>query len=237
VLDVLPSRVVLWVVFGLLTLVLWSVWHLPDTDVPHGSPPPPGAARALLTSRPVLLFYAVCLLMQASHGAYYGFYSVYLDGLGYSRGAIGALWALGVGAEVVVLAGSGAILSAVGTRRMILLSLALTVLRWGILANVTHPAWLFCAQLLHAASFGLFHVAAVTYTHRIMPARLRATGQSLYSSLSFGLGLTVAIYLCGLFYARVGAHALFAASALVALCAGLLAIGLKPSPERAKAAG
>ena len=35
--------------------------------------------------------------MQASHGTYYGFYSVYLEQLGFPRGQIGLLWALGVG--------------------------------------------------------------------------------------------------------------------------------------------
>jgi PPP family 3-phenylpropionic acid transporter len=231
VLDVVPSALVLWIVLTLLAFNLWSIWQLPDSHVVHTPEASQGGIRTLLTSGPVLLFYGVCMLMQASHGAYYGFYSVYLEGLDFSRTTIGTLWALGVGAEVLVLLRSGPLLAALGTRRMIIMAMGLTVLRWGLLATTSGLFWLVLAQLLHAASFGLFHVAAVTHTHRIIPPRLRATGQSLYSSLSFGLGLTVSMYLCGLFYEQVGAPVLFAVMAAVALGGTILALGLKPLPE------
>jgi len=233
VLDVLPSVTVLWSILALLAFNLWSVYHLPDSHpLPHATPgsgAEQGRARDLLTRRPVVTFYGVCLLMQASHGTYYGFYSVYLEGLGYPRGGIGLLWALGVGAEVVAMMYSGPLLSRLGTRRLMQLAVALTVVRWALLATGQSPAWLVPAQLLHAASFGLFHVAAVTHTHRLMPAALRATGQSLYSSLSFGLGLTVAMYLSGVYYEGVGAPTLFAASAGVAALAWGLSLTL-PRP-------
>lgn len=229
VLDVAPSTLVLWTILALLAFNLWSVHHLPDS---HPAPRPAGGgARRLLTSRPVVAFYGVCLLMQASHGAYYGFYSVYLEGLGFARGSIGALWALGSAAEVAALLFTGRLLARMGTERLMLLALGLTVVRWGMLATGASLAWLLPAQLLHAASFGLFHVAAVTHTHRIIPPELRATGQSLYSSLSFGLGLTVAMYLSGTFYEAVGAPVLFAASAAVAAAALGLALTLGRVPK------
>ncbi len=236
VLDVLPSSVVLWIIILLLAFNAWSVWHLPDTPVHHQEGEQDGI-RALLTSKQVILFYGICLLMQASHGAYYGFYSVYLEGLGFARGTIGMLWGLGVAAEVGLLMVSGPILARLGTRNMILIALGLTVIRWGVLSRTDTLVWLLATQTLHAASFGLFHVAAVTHTHRMVPSRLRATGQSLYSSLSFGFGLTVSMYLCGLYYEQLGAPALFAASALVALAATGLALGLNPlaDPNGARA--
>jgi PPP family 3-phenylpropionic acid transporter len=230
VLDLAPSVLVLWTILAFLAFNLWSVYHLPDSHPePHASG---GRARDLLTSRPVLTFYGVCLLMQASHGTYYGFYSVYLEGLGFPRGQIGLLWALGVGAEVLAMGLSGRLLSRLGTRRLMQLALALTVVRWTMLATGASLPWLIPAQLLHAASFGLFHVAAVTHTHRLIPPELRSTGQSLYSSLSFGFGLTVAMYLSGLFYDSVGAPMLFAASAAIALAATGLAMTLGRVPER-----
>jgi PPP family 3-phenylpropionic acid transporter len=228
VLDVAPSVLVIYTILAMLAFNLWSVTHLPDGQPTHR--PTGGGVKALLTRRPVLAFYGVCLLMQASHGAYYGFYSVYLEGLGFSRTAIGLLWAVGVGAEVTAMLFSGRLLARLGTRRLMLLALGLTVIRWGMLATGASLAWLLPAQLLHAASFGLFHVSAVTHTHRIIPAPFRATGQSLYSSLSFGLGLTVAMYLSGYFYDAVGAPVLFAAAAVVAALAGILALTLEHAP-------
>lgn len=228
VLDLVPSVVVLWTILAFLSFNLWSVYHLPDSHpAPHA---PAERARGLLTRRPVLAFYGVCLLMQASHGTYYGFYSVYLEGLGFPRGQIGLLWALGVGAEVLAMGLSGRLLSRLGTLPLMRLALALTVVRWAMLATGATLPWLIPAQLLHAASFGLFHVAAVTHTHRLIPPGLRATGQSLYSSLSFGFGLTVAMYLSGVYYDSVGAPVLFAASALVAAAALALALTLSRAP-------
>jgi len=224
VLDVAPSVTVVWAILVFLAFNLWSVYHLPDS---HPAPrAAAGRARDLLTRRPVLLFYGVCLLMQASHGTYYGFYSVYLEQLGFPRGQIGLLWAVGVGAEVLAMGLSGRLLSRLGTRRLMQLALACTVVRWAMLATGASLPWLVPAQLLHAASFGLFHVAAVTHTHRLIPPELRSTGQSLYSSLSFGFGLTVAMYLSGVFYDSVGAPMLFAASAGIALLATGLALTL-----------
>ena len=40
--------------------------------------------------------------MQLSNGPYYTFLSLHLEALGYARGVIGQLWALGVLAEIVL---------------------------------------------------------------------------------------------------------------------------------------
>jgi PPP family 3-phenylpropionic acid transporter len=52
----------------------------------------------------IALLLGACALMQASHGPYYVFFSIHLESLGHSRGTIGALWALGVVAEVGLFA-------------------------------------------------------------------------------------------------------------------------------------
>lgn len=224
VLDVLPSVVVLWTIIGLLVFNLWSVRHLPDSRVEAH-----GGSRSLkpLLRPQVVAFYLVCTLMQASHGMFYGFYSVYLEGLGFARGTIGLLWAVGVMAEVMALRHSSGMLTRFGTVSLMRLALMLAVVRWGILSSTAAVVWLVTAQLLHSGSFGLFHAAAVTHTHRLIPTGLRTIGQSLYSSLSYGFGLTLGLYLCGTYYEQVGAPFLFGACALVALCAMGLSVLLK----------
>ncbi len=58
--------------------------------------------KEILFQPAVLALLIGCFLMQASHGAYYTFYSPYLAAHGYSKTWIGALWSLGVLAEVVL---------------------------------------------------------------------------------------------------------------------------------------
>lgn len=55
---------------------------------------PEGFVRQL--RRPgILAFYLSVGLMQLSNGPYYTFLTLHLEGVGYSRGAIGLFWALG----------------------------------------------------------------------------------------------------------------------------------------------
>ena len=49
----------------------------------------------------VISLLAICFLLQASHGPYYTFYSLYLTTNGYSETIVGQLWALGVVAELL----------------------------------------------------------------------------------------------------------------------------------------
>ena len=86
-------------------------WHeLPGDRAGRGVIAAPATTRctgALPVANMVCLLLA-CALMQASHGPYYVFFSIHLEGLGYSGGEIGALWALAVVAEVALFAGHAA---------------------------------------------------------------------------------------------------------------------------------
>jgi PPP family 3-phenylpropionic acid transporter len=170
----------------------------------------------------------VCFLMQASHGPYYGFYSIYLEDHGYPRWLIGQLWAVGVCAEIGVFLLMHRWLPRFGARRLLLASLALTTVRWLLIAYfVDSLAVLIFAQTLHAASFGIFHAVAITLIHRFFTGRHQGRGQALYSSLSFGAGGAVgslyAGYLWGAGTAGGGATAAFMVAAAASATAFVVA--------------
>lgn len=171
--------------------------------------------------RSLWTFYAACLLMQFSHGTYYGFFSIALEGRGWSASSIGALWAVGVAVEVLFMFWSARVMSRISAETMFALAFAGAVVRWGLMSAAPGIAGLVVAQSLHALTFGAFHIAAVTLIHRTAPPSLRATGQTLYSSLAYGVGSGVGSLFNGALYARWGASALFGVSA-VAAAAGLL---------------
>ena len=127
--------------------------------------------------------------MILSHGPYYTFYSIYLEQNGYSRTLIGQLWALGVLAEVIVFIFMHRFIPRYGLRLILILSLLLSTLRWlliGLFPNMITV--LLFAQLLHAASFGTFHAAAIAWVHQHFIGKNQARGQALYSSIGFGAG-------------------------------------------------
>ena len=55
-----------------------------------------------LLNRKVIMVLLLCTLMQASHAPFYTFFSIYLEGYGYSKAHIGWLWTVGVVLEIFI---------------------------------------------------------------------------------------------------------------------------------------
>jgi len=183
-----------------------------------------GSLLQVLRRREVIALLSVTFLMQASHSAYYTFYSIYMEGFGYSSSAIGELWALGVIAEVLMFLIMHRLLQRWGARKVVIASLTLAVVRW-ILVGVAPenlPAVLF-AQVLHAATFGTFHAAAIHLVHQYFVGRHQGRGQALYSSVSFGAGGAIGSLLSGYFWTGIGPTATYGVAAGYALVALFIA--------------
>ncbi|KAF0191248.1 MAG: MFS transporter PPP family 3-phenylpropionic acid transporter [Gammaproteobacteria bacterium] len=209
-------------------LVLFAGIWLASLAVPERDAPPfDGHHEPILNvlKRPdVIALLVVCFLMQASHGPYYTFYSIYLQEHGYSRSVIGQLWALGVIAEVGVFLVMPRLLPWFGLRGLLLSGLVLASLRWVLVGwYVDAMPLLIAAQLLHAASFGLFHATAIQLIHRNFVGRHQGRGQALYSSLSFGAGGAVGALYSGYLWESGGATLTFMVAACISAAAFLVA--------------
>lgn len=181
---------------------------------------------SILRRPPVIAFFLVCFLLQAGHGAYYSFYSIYMEEWGYSKTLIGQLWALGVIAEVLVFLFMHRLLHRFGARRVLLASLLLAALRWLLIGGFPDSlALLMGAQLLHAASFGTFHASAIHLVHHYFTGRHQGRGQALYSSLSFGAGGAVGSLSSGFLWNSLGPPFTFGVSAVLSLLAFFVALG------------
>ncbi|MFQ5457660.1 MAG: MFS transporter [Myxococcota bacterium] len=231
VLDRMGIRFSLWAIFALLCLssLSASLAPRPIGEIPRAR----GSIIAFLRRPGVGLFFLIGFLCQLSHATLYNFFSIHLSAVGYSNEAIGFLWAFGVICEVPVIRWSSRLLDQFRREQLMTFALCVATIRWSITAITTAYPLLLLAQGMHAITFGLFHVAAVTHTFAIVPHNLRSRGQTLYSALSFGAGLSVGMLLSGTFYDRVGPAACFAASAGVALTAALLSLRLPRQTPRA----
>lgn len=194
------------ILLGLFALIWLSSLTVPDhatAETAHAHVP----LRQVLGRPDVVALLVVCFLMQTSHGPYYTFFTLYLEDYGYSRSSIGLLWALGVVAEIGVFVVMHRWLPRYGARRLLLASLALTTLRWLLIAGFADrlPVVLF-AQTLHAASFGVYHAVAIHLVHQLFVGRNQGRGQALYSSLSFGAGGAVGSLAAGYVWTGLGAE-------------------------------
>ena len=215
--------VILPVLFAIY-LSIWLVSLLITDPAPERHHDDQPSILNLLRRPAVMAFFAACFLLQAGHGTYYTFYSIYMESVGYSKTVIGQFWALGVVAEVAVFWVMHRLLERFGARQVLLASLLLAALRWLLIGYfpLQLPVVLF-AQLLHAATFGTFHAAAIHLVHHYFTGRNQGRGQALYSSLSFGAGGAVGSLLSGLLWVPAGPQLTFAVASAISLLAFVIA--------------
>ncbi len=203
--EVFSVSVLPWDLLILLALVWLSAYLVKDGKRHHESESSVGFLEIL--KRPeVISLLIVSFLVQLSHGVYYGFFTIQLNDLGYDKTTIASLWALGVVAEVAVFFWMRKIFSHYNVRFLILLSLFLTFMRWLMTGTLDDSLWwMIVAQLLHAASFGLFHAAAIHLIDDYFTGKHHGKGQAIYAASSHGLGGALGMLMAGYAWAEGGA--------------------------------
>lgn len=180
------------------------------------------AIGKILRKTEVWAFFSVYMLLQIAHGPYYVFYSIFLNQHGYSGTTTGMLWSLGVFAEILLFVFMTRLLASYSLRRILLVSIVLSIFRWLMIARCAeHLTVLIFAQILHAATFGATHVAAIHLVDHYFGHRHQGKGQALYSSISFGLGGMLGSLYSGYFWDLKGAHFVYIIAA-VCCCTALL---------------
>jgi PPP family 3-phenylpropionic acid transporter len=233
-LEIVPT----WWVLPVIAILLAGVWLftlvLPESqvEVKHEQLPP--LLKVLLKPQ-ILVFLLACFLMQASHGPYYTFYSIYLEEHHYGRDVIGLLWALGVICEIGLFLLMHKIKQRIGLRTIMLASFSIAVLRWYLIGMFADDIYiLIFAQVLHAVTFGAYHATSIELVHRFFKGRHQIRGQAIYGSISFGLGGALGSFYSGITWNTLGADVTFfiaAACALVAL--GITWLWIKPEAQPA----
>ena len=221
-LDRLPTVGVLWICWAILLGILGLALLLPE------APPLVCSRQALpideiLRQPRVRALMAACLAMSAAHGAFYVFYSIHLAGHGYSKTEVGALWSLGVLAEIAVFMAMARLSRRFSLRHLLLASFAAAVLRFVLMGwGVESVAIMIFTQLLHGLTFGAYHAAAIAAVNLWFPGRAQGRGQALYSSLSFGAGGLLGALISGGTWEAWGAGWTFTLGSLFALFGFLL---------------
>lgn len=213
-----------WVAAALLVFTIGAAFRL--RDVPrrvHKEAPP--LLRALLRRREVIAFFASTALMVSAHASLYTFYSLYLERSGYSKTVIGAMWSLGVLAEVLLFYFQAPLFKRWGAMRMMYLALGTAVARFVMIGAGSHMLWLLvAAQLMHALTFALHHSSSVMTLQRWFSGPLQARGQALYMSISYGIGGSLGGLFLAQWWERVGAESVYYVAAVLALLSSAAAM-------------
>ncbi len=206
-------------VVALLAVLLLAAWRLPAVAEPPHPQEAPRGALSVLREPVVAWFFAGVFLTVLAHTSLYAFFSLYLDSLGYSKSAVGLIWAFGVAIEVVWFWFQSRWVHGLTMHGWLVLAAVVTALRLAGVAAFGGIAWLLVlTQVTHAVTFAAQHTACIAVINRHFPGRLRGRGQALYSVLGYGASgvaggvafgaLSEAFGFAAVFWAASGAAAL-----------------------------
>lgn len=181
----------------------------------------PGEWGHLIRPR-VAVFLFCAFVMLLSHGAYYTFFSIHLANLKFDSFFIGICWATAVGAEIMAMLFSERIFKRFRYETVLIVSFGAAVLRWAGLWHAESMAAILALQLLHAITYGTFHMASILYIDMLTSESAKTLGQAVNNAVTYGLGLMAGFFLSGALYQTVGAQGLFGISALIAAAGGII---------------
>ena len=216
--------------------VLACTWGLPEAPKRKAGPRPAPLWKALRDPAKAA-FFASAFLMLYAHSVFYTFFSLYLEGHGYGKGAIGLIWAVGVVAEIAMFYLQRPLFMRFSALFLLGLSVAVAALRFVLVGASGGALWLLVfTQLLHAITFGVHHTASQAILSRWFGPEQQASAQALYVTIGYGVGGMIGgLGASWIWVAISPAAAFYGAGAVAAL--GCLAVWACARAERAVEAG
>ncbi|MDO8333990.1 MAG: MFS transporter [Nitrosomonas sp.] len=216
----------IWIVLGLkLGMVIFS-YQIPEKEMisqvtGHHS------VKQICLRPEVLAFLIASLLMLFAHGAYYTFFSIYLVEHAYDKGFIGWLWAIGVICEIGIFFIMPWLMRHFSLKLILIFSFACATLRFLMIGwGVEWPIIMVVAQILHAATYGAHHIAAMMVVHQFFRGRHQAKGQAIYTSIAYGIGGAIGAISSGYTWDLLGADMTFLVSSAASFI-GLILVAWK----------
>ncbi|MEM8790211.1 MAG: MFS transporter [Pseudomonadota bacterium] len=188
-----PNPIPLVIIAALIVTGCLGMWH------PGGGAAPSALDRAsprdtiaLFRNRVFWIFATAFAFGQAAHGVFYTYSALHWREAGLSGQTIGALWSVGVVAEIVLMFVAGrAIVAWLGPTKSLIVAATAGVLRWSAMLS-DPPLWmLWPLQSLHALTFALSLLAGMAFIAEAVPRRLAATAQGVTTGLIGGSMMAV----------------------------------------------
>jgi len=210
----------------MLILALASAFVLPSYGIHKDERPRSGLTfsggfGAFLKKRPFMAMALSAGFLQASHALLYGFGTIDWVGRGYSMREIGAFWAMGVIAEVLLFTRARWLFKYVRPHRLVMLGGAAAVLRWSLHAEVDGFWLIVLIQCLHGLSFGATHLGMQSFLAGSVSEADTPSAQGVMVLLS-GIAMALLTLACGALYATYAGRAFYAMAGISLVGLGVL---------------
>jgi MFS family permease len=130
---------------------------------------------------------------------YYSFANPFLNDIG-MKNAAGKM-TLGQLSELLIMLAMPYFFVHLGTKKMLLIGVGAWALRYLLFAsgNTNELIWmLYLGIILHGLCYNFFFVTGQIYVDKIVPARLKSTGQGLYTFVTYGIGYYLSTWIAGI---------------------------------------
>jgi PPP family 3-phenylpropionic acid transporter len=194
----------------------------PREPLSHRTPRLSSIGAAFRGSPSLLPFLIGLLVLSAATSSTDGFVPLRMLGIGGGPFLIGLAAGLAAIIEIPFFTAGASLGRRFGMRNLFLVGVAFSILTLLGYAVSTTPEGVAVFRALAGVAFGLKYGALVILTDRLVPRRLRNTGQALMQTATWGLGPVIGPAIGGFVYVHLGPPALFAGAAFVASCAALL---------------
>lgn len=174
----------------------------------------------------IFVYLLAAALIQASHGAYYAFASNIWIAQGIDGRHIGALWATGVAAEILLLLVSRRALRNMNHYALLWIGGIGALIRWTAAGFVLPVEAVYVFQTLHAASFAMTHIGTMRFLQAALPDDKLSLAYSANGALIFGPAMAVTGLASGIAYDALAPGGIDAQTKLYWLMVVITLIGI-----------
>ena len=147
-------------------------------------------ALALLDERSFAVFFGISFLITIALAFYYGFTSLYLEQkIKVRPGNVGPLMTIGQWSEIIFLLSLPWFLKVLGMKGVLVIGMAAWGLRYAIFSAGGPFPLIILGLALHGICFDFFFAAGFIYVAKTAPPEIVNSGQALFGSLTYGLGM------------------------------------------------
>jgi MFS transporter, PPP family, 3-phenylpropionic acid transporter len=208
---------------ALLAALAWSrtlVADRPERRAPHGRL---GTVGEVFRAAPRFWGYlAGTLLLWTGFNSAWSFLALRIESRGGGPLVIGVGAAAGGLVEVGVMLMTARLIPRAGLRTVYLIGAfvyAAAFLSWGLVTSALVVSML---TMLEGFGFALLYTSSVLIVGTLVPKHLYSTGQSLSSTVGFGLGPMVGGALGGWVFQALGPTTLYVSASILAACGGVI---------------
>jgi PPP family 3-phenylpropionic acid transporter len=190
----------------------------------------------LLADKRFLFILLLAPLHWGCTAPYHGFLGILFRDCHLPQDLLGASFLVSVGAEMATLYFFAKLRARFTLAPLLSVAFAATAVRWCLVAYVRNSALLVALQAVHALTFGVFWGSALAWVGECVPPRLRASGQTLFTGVMYGVGNMTGMLGSGALYDHFhGAEASFLVAGVLELVplALVATLGRRLEPLRA----